>query len=94
MRYEDFVTAPRELVSQILSVARLGPATAPFVANDTVELMPTHSVAGNPTRFTTGVVQIRADDEWRTAMPPPDRRVVERVTGRVMRRYGYLGSPR
>ena len=70
--YEDS-PARRELPSP---VARMLGATAedlPFVTEDTVRLAPTHSVAGNPNRHNTGVVLVRPDDEWATAMPLRDR---------------------
>jgi hypothetical protein len=94
IRYEDFVAAPRDHVDAILRFAHVQPASTPFVSTASVELRPTHSVAGNPSRFKTGSIEIHADDEWRTRMPRHDRRIVERITGPLIRRYGYEpGTP-
>ena len=88
IRYEDFAAEPRLLVGQIL--AFLGEdAALPFVDDHTVALGPNHIVAGNPSRFTTGRVGIRADDEWRRAMSRRDQRLVGLLTLPLLLRYGY-----
>lgn len=90
MRYEDFSRDPRSKVESILTF--LGEAgEAPFQDDDTVLLHPNHIVAGNPSRFTTGAVQIRADEEWQRAMPRRDQLLVEVATKPLMMRYGYAG---
>ena len=48
-----------------------------------------HTVAGNPARHRHGLVPMRLDDEWRTAMPTRDRRLVTAMTYPLLRRYGY-----
>jgi hypothetical protein len=88
LRYEDFCAAPRQAYDAI--VALLGEeAEPPFVAPDAVRLSPSHIVAGNPSRFTVGTVQIRADEEWRGAMSRRDQRLVGGATYPLRRRYGY-----
>lgn len=90
MRYEDFAASPRTGVEQILAL--LGEeGAAPFQDERTVLLRPNHIVAGNPSRFTTGAVAIRTDDEWRQQMPRRDQLLVEATTAPLMLRYGYLG---
>lgn len=89
VRYEDFVRAPR---AALAPVARMLGATAedlPFVTEDTVRLAPTHSVAGNPNRHDTGVVLVRPDDEWATAMPLRDRLLVSALTAPGLAALGY-----
>lgn len=89
MRYEDFAASPRAAVEQV--VALLGETgTAPFSDDRTVELRPNHIVAGNPSRFTTGAVTIRADEAWRRRMSRRDRALVETMTLPLMVRYGYV----
>ena len=88
LRYEDFVAAPRSSVAALLGW--LGePGPSPVGADGTVELGGNHSVAGNPVRFTTGPVAVRADDEWRRAMPARHRALVTTVTLPLLARYGY-----
>lgn len=97
LRYEDFVAAPRPAVERILAHVH-EPGPAPFTDNHTVALHPNHIVAGNPSRFTTGSVAIRADDEWRRVMPERDQWLVGLMTLPLALRYGYAfplqGGPR
>jgi hypothetical protein len=88
IRYEDFADAPRQTVDSL--VRFLGEsAQTPFESEDRVLLHTNHIVAGNPSRFTTGEVTVRRDDEWRQAMPRRDQVVVEMATKPLMARYGY-----
>ncbi len=90
VRYEDFIRRPRATVEAI--VARVGerPHDGPFASDTDVDLAPTHGVAGNPSRFVTGRVSLKADEEWRQKMKPSDRRVVTAMTWPLLSRYGYL----
>lgn len=89
MRYEDFAAEPRAQVQRIL--AHLGESgQLPFVDDHTVRLRPNHIVAGNPSRFTTGEVAIRADEEWRRRMPVRDQVMVATMTAPLALHYGYL----
>jgi hypothetical protein len=65
------------------------PADLPFDGPDQVVLSPTHTVAGNPNRHDTGVVRLRADDQWRTTMALRDRAVVTLLTAVGLRRFRY-----
>lgn len=88
LRYEDLTSEPRSSLARIIGfVGEAG--TPPLLDDHTVLLGPNHIVAGNPSRFTTGRVTVRADDAWRTAMPPLDQRIVELTTWPLMLRYGY-----
>jgi hypothetical protein len=49
----------------------------------------THSVSGNPNRFGTGEVELRADEEWRRAMRGRDRGMVTALTWPLLLRYRY-----
>ena len=60
-----------------------------------MRLAATHSVSGNPNRFGTGEVELRADEEWRRAMRGLDRGMVTALTWPLLLRYRYpLRSPR
>jgi hypothetical protein len=43
-------------------------------------------------RFSSGAITLRPDEEWRSAMAPRDRRLVEAITWPLRRRFGYLSG--
>jgi Sulfotransferase family len=90
LRYEDFAAEPRPRVDDVLSFLSHD-GTAPFIDSRTVQLSTNHIVSGNPSRFTTGRVTIRPDDEWRREMPRAKQLGVASATFPLMVRYGYLG---
>jgi hypothetical protein len=90
LRYEGFVADPEAVARHLLDVAGLAPTSAPAIgAGGTVALVTDHTVAGNPLRFRTGEVEIRADVAWRERMPAADRRVVGALTYPLRVAYGY-----
>lgn len=77
LRYEDFVDQPERATRRLLALGALEPESLPqFVGPRTVRLGVDHTVAGNPTRFRTGEVEIRADEQWRRAMSRSRRALV------------------
>lgn len=94
LRYEDVVARPRESIERIVAMTSRAPAAPPLLDDRTLMLGATHSVWGNPDRLRTGRVELREDDQWRTDMRAPDRRLVTGLTWPLLARYGYLGSPR
>ena len=77
LRYEDFADRPAHASRRLLRAAGIPGAFLPqFVGERTVKLAADHTVSGNPLRFTTGELEIRPDDEWRTAMPRWRRMIV------------------
>ena len=88
VRYEDFVAEP-DAVLQVLGEVvdvDLGSLRTP---DGSYHVAPSHSVSGNPVRFTTGSVRLVADDEWRTAMPVRKRAVVTVLTVPLLGRFAY-----
>lgn len=97
VRYEDLVADPRHVLTTVAQHAglRVGPDDLGFVSQQAVVLAPTHSVAGNPMRFTVGAIPLRPDDEWRSRLPATRRRLVKTLTFPLRARFGYVGrSPR
>lgn len=91
VRYEDFVRSPAATLRRIAVFAGLGePAELPFEAGLAIRLSPNHQVAGNPMRFRTGRVELRADEAWRTGLGAAHRRLVTGLTLPLLARYGYL----
>jgi len=95
LRYEDFIGDPPAAIRRIAALAGEAPAALPFSGPTTVRLAATHSVSGNPNRFGTGEVELRADEEWRRGMRGLDRGMVTALTWPLLLRYRYpLRSPR
>ncbi|WP_150236996.1 sulfotransferase [Nocardiopsis quinghaiensis] len=88
VRYEDFVADPGGEFARISEFA--GYTGDPLdVAEGRVELSEGHAVSGNPMRFTTGRIGVRADHGWRDAMPPWRQHLVAAATTPFRGRYGY-----
>jgi Sulfotransferase family len=87
IRYEDFVARPDDALRVVMEP--YGCPSDPHRTTGNVTLAPTHSVSGNPMRFSHGEVRLKLDDEWRSAMRPSDRRQVQAIAGAAMMRYGY-----
>jgi hypothetical protein len=93
LRYEDFVREPLPAVRRIVALVGEAPEGLPFLSDTAVRLQPTHSVSGNPNRFTTGSVEVRADDEWMRLMRRTDRMLVTALTLPLLLHYRYPISP-
>ena len=97
VRYEDLVTAPSQTLEAVADFAGItaSGASLDFLGSDASErwadLGAAHTASGNPMRFATGKIAIRADDRWRTAMPAAQRRTVTALTLPLLARYGYTG---
>ncbi|MFC3994819.1 sulfotransferase [Nocardiopsis sediminis] len=90
VRYEDFAADPAAAFSGIAEFAgHSGAGPGPFGPDGAVHLSPTHTVSGNPMRFTTGPVRVRADTAWRAGLAPGDRAVVSAITLPTRWRFGY-----
>ncbi len=89
MRFEDFVAEPRRHVeaARILSDEPAG--HSPFVDDHTVRLGTNHTIAGNPSRFVTGILRLEDRREWRQAQSRIDRWMTTAVALPFLRRYGY-----
>lgn len=92
-RYEDFAAAPRATLGELLDFAGLPRVAPPFSDDRTLELRPTHTVGGNPSKFSVGETTIRADDEWRRSLARPRAAVTTALTAPLLGRYGYTLRP-
>jgi hypothetical protein len=89
IRYEDFIERPRTTVEEITVLVGERPQDLGFVDDHTVQLAANHTVSGNPSRFTSGAVKLRADDEWKTRQARADRAMATIFALPYLRRYGY-----
>ncbi|MCW2797911.1 sulfotransferase [Nocardioides sp.] len=93
VRYEDLVARPRPTLEGALRDVGLAPAAGALahVGERSVNLEPSHGLAGSRTRFTAGRIELQLDDAWRSALPAGARRVVTAVTLPQLLGYGYVG---
>jgi len=89
VRYEDFVADPQVTLNGALQSLGMDPLPDGIIDDGYVHLGTNHTVSGNPSRFATGAVRLRVDDEWETKMSPKDFRLVTAVTWPLLARYGY-----
>jgi hypothetical protein len=89
LRYEDFVSDPRESFEKILTLIGEPDAAPPLVGEREVKLGVSHTVSGNPNRFETGAVALRTDREWISSMSPRDKALVTTLTFPLLSHYGY-----
>nr|MDT0661486.1 sulfotransferase [Micromonospora sp. DSM 115978] len=89
LRYEDLVAQPRATVADLLSFTGVPADGGPFEGERTVRLGPNHTVSGNPSRFQTGRVELRADDAWRREQALAPRLVAGALAIPLLHRYGY-----
>lgn len=89
MRYEDFIAAPLAGMRHLAEFAGVDPDLS-FMTDTGADLGPTHTAGGNPMRFSTGRIEFRRDDAWRSQLNADARAVVTTLTLPLLARYGYL----
>lgn len=96
VRYEDLVADPRCTLHRALTATGLPVQDGwlDHVDDSSVTLGPSHGVAGSRSRFTAGRIELRLDDDWRTALPAATRRMVTALTLPQLAGYGYLDGAR
>ena len=96
IRYEDLVSDARGTLGGALAPLDLGWAADKLdhVQGDVVALGPSHGVSGNPSRFKTGDVTLRADDAWRTSLSRRDAMLVSALGLPALIGHGYLRRSR
>lgn len=88
--YEALTADPAKTLRSVCdSIGALSADALRMSASHEIELPSTHAVSGNPGRYRTGVVEVRADDEWRTAISAATARTVTLLTAPLLLRYGY-----
>jgi hypothetical protein len=56
----------------------------------TFELLPHHTLGGNPVRFGRGRVRLELDDEWKVKMSGGEKTLVTAITFPLLLAYGYV----
>lgn len=88
VRYEDLVTRPAEELARVARAVGLEPDVS-FVDGTTLQLRPSHAVAGNPARVRSGPLVLARDDEWDRHMSSAQRALVSAITAPRRRTHGY-----
>jgi hypothetical protein len=95
MFYEAMIAAPEAHLRRVLRhVDESIEGLPPIVGAGHLRLEhTTHSISGNPVRFTDNAIPLRLDDEWRHAMPAHEQAAVLGLTWPLLLAYGYLSPP-
>jgi hypothetical protein len=89
LSYEHLTADPSAAITRVLELVGETNSVAPSLDDRTADIRVSHTVSGNPSRFATGRVEIRTDDEWRRAQPFAERMVTTALAAPLMLRYGY-----
>ena len=93
LRYEDFVNDPTFYLAETLIRAGFDDEAGSLhdvVHGREISLSVDHAVSGNPSRFLTGKIELRLDEEWKGKMRGADKNVVTALTAPLLLKYGYL----
>ncbi len=92
VRYEDLVEQPREWLNEICRTLGQSEPNLSFVDSNGVYFEKSnHTVKGNPTRFSSGRLELQVDEEWRQKMGVREKVLVTALTSPLLLRYGYVG---
>lgn len=94
VRYEDFAVDPAGALSTALSTMGIPvePGAFSHVDGRTVTLGRSHGVAGNPSRFRNGQIELNADVAWRQALPRSRQVALAAVGLPGLATCGYIRS--
>jgi hypothetical protein len=92
VRYEDLVRDPRKSIDAICRLSEAGAPDLTFLHERTADLRRiTHTMSGNPSRFTAGRTELKPDQEWKTSMRVSHKIAATLLSFPLLVRYGYLG---
>jgi hypothetical protein len=89
VRYEDFIRNPGETLRVIADKIGLSEAPLPMVGTSTLRVGRNHTVAGNPSRFKSGDIELVPDEEWRRRIGVGDRLLATFPGIMLLKRYSY-----
>ncbi len=89
LRYEDLVAAPAERVREVWRLLEFSEPDLSFIDGQSAKLREGFTIAGNPSRFKSGQIEIKADEEWRTKMEAGSKRLVSLLSFFHRRKYAY-----
>ena len=89
VRYEDLAADPRAVTQSLVRFTGEQPGGVDFLDSKTLMLPGNHTVWGNSSRFRTGRLEVRSDDEWTRKLTRSGRLVPTALTLPLLPRYGY-----
>lgn len=92
LRYEDFMRWPTRTLKLLWRFTGLEPVTG-VVEDRVAQITNGHTIAGNPSRFESGEVTLRSDNEWMRQLSPRQKALISTVTLPGLLMYGYSVSP-
>lgn len=92
LRYEDLVADPHLWSRKTCELAGISEPVLPFADDGCLNVGVSHTVAGNPNRFDSGAIRIRADQEWESLISNRQRLAATALTLPVLHRYGYRAA--
>jgi hypothetical protein len=90
VQYEAFVRSPETVLKKVLQWMGIEFHSLPLLDDSTVHMEEMHTAGGSPHRFSTGTVQLREDEGWKTNLEPKEIELAEWWTRGFRRRYGYI----
>ena len=89
VRYEDFIDDPWSTLESVTSMIAESGHDLPIVERKTLKLGTNHTVMGNPSRFSGGVIHLDEDDEWKDHQGLGPRFIATSLSAPLLHRYGY-----
>jgi hypothetical protein len=89
LAWESFVQSPREAYRDIMQFIGEPPASSAFVDDHSVQVAPSHTIAGNPGRREGGVRRISLDETWREELTSKERVAIAAASAPMMLKLGY-----
>lgn len=90
LRYEDLVNAPKKSLMDIFDDLQIDRPALDFIDGIHANLRISHTVSGNPVRFTNKEIKIQPDVEWKRAMTWRHKWMVTLLTWPLLLKYGYF----
>jgi hypothetical protein len=90
LRYEDLVNNPRKSLLGVFADLGIEQPSLEFLDGFNANLKTSHTVSGNPVRFTNKEIKIAPDNEWQRAMAKRHKWLVTLITWPLLLKYGYF----
>jgi hypothetical protein len=89
VRYEDFVSKPEKHLLNIIDMLGETNHDIPIEGKNGILVKPTHTVWGNPSRFDTGSIELKADIRWKSNLSTTNKFLTTLFAFPLMKWYGY-----
>lgn len=90
LNYEDLVNNPKRSLLGLFTDLGIEQPSLDFIDGIHANLKTSHTVSGNPVRFTNKEIKITPDVEWQHAMPNRHKWLVTLITWPLLSKYGYF----